>query len=240
MARETISDNIKKVHMGAGRTHEQMEQLRRQQVNGEIGTVAANRAGEGEIKDEHFAKEFTDYEIPEHESGNYAVAMEARLFDHQTGRKLSRPKIQYFDPKTFDNLLKTNGFHGHVTYILHDPTLGAKKKKGDEQSESDFIKSQLVTDSGKIKTTGPGQVEKTANPPGQEMLVGANNPEEVIGGADLNNVQSDQPLVNVDELTTETKARKAYMDLTGKQPDNRWGLDRLKKEINEIQGNITE
>lgn len=152
-----VSERLKNVRMSGKRTHQQMEDLRIAQVSGETKMVKANRASK--IQDEHFRKEFSGYEIPEYESDNYHVVMEARLFNHQTGAKLSRPKVQIFDPATFDRLIKTNGFYGHTTYIIHDPSVsGSAPKKSEE------VKQLVDEKTGKIKTTEAGQADMTSVP----------------------------------------------------------------------------
>jgi hypothetical protein len=230
MARE-VQERLKKVHMGAGRTHSEMEELRIAQVSGDIEKIKPNRVDK--INDEHFKKAFSRYRIPEHEVNNYHVAMEARLFNTQTGAKISHPKVQVFDPATFARLLKTNGFHGYTTFILHDPTI-----KNSDVDDLDDETASLVDDkTGKVRGTGENE---SGTPFGGRGDVDPNdvNDTNTSDIVDTNNMNPNDPAnVDLDSLN-ESDLKSLYMDLTGKSADGRWSSEKLKEKIAEIRGDV--
>jgi hypothetical protein len=254
MARE-IPDKLKNRKMTPNRTHEQMEDLRIAQVNNETEKMPANKARS--IPDEYFRKEYENYKINEYDADSYHVAMEARLFNQQTGQKISRSRVQVFDPQTFKRLVDSNGFHGHVTYVLHDPTLASVK--------AEPIKG-LDTKTGKV-IGNPGEPVGSTNPgitpagpaanTGNEAENSGNNSEENgnnsgtlentdtnSGGAttkdaDIGTGPGPNDPNNTDaESLNDADARALYMDLSGKSPDGRWSRKKLNEEIAELQGKV--
>jgi hypothetical protein len=115
-----------------GLTHGDMEKIREEQIHGTTRMIPANNATN--IPDEVFAEAYTGYQIPWHEEMHYHIALEARLWD-ATGAKpqrLSQHHIQVYTKEAYDqqiNMKPTNGFHGYVTHILHNPELVAVKRK---------------------------------------------------------------------------------------------------------------
>lgn len=253
MARE-VPERLKNVRMAGKRTHAQMEELRIAQVNGETEKMRANRVDK--INDEHFRKEFGDYKINDYDADSYHVAMEARLFNHQTGAKISHAKVQVFDPATFKQLVANNGFHGYTTFILHDPTVASSS------SDNGNIPG-VDPKTGKVKTTEAGKPETTSKPVGGQGDPNAGrlgvdlgpddpNPNKLRDGVgtnddpngslenttDENSVGPNDP--NAVDLTSmnESDAKALYMDLTGKSADGRWSLEKLKEKIAEIRGDV--
>ena len=45
-----------------------------------------------------------NYIVPDKEQGDYHVVLEVRQFDPKTGKRLSKPRIQKFDPKTWNTV----------------------------------------------------------------------------------------------------------------------------------------
>lgn len=218
MARD-IPERLRDKKMLGKRTHQQMEDLRIAQVTGEIEKIPANRASS--IPDEHFRREYLNYQIKEHNVGNYHVAMEARLFNSATGEKISKSRVQIFEPDVFKRLLDTNGFHGHVTFVLHDPTFKTETASIGERGKelSDLQKSSSAEGGG----VGSGLPEGELNDDGTAKFP--------VSGPD------DPNTVNVANLN-EADARALYLQLTGKTPDGRWSLEKLKEKIAEIQGDV--
>lgn len=118
-----INPEIENLHQSHGYTHAQVEEIRQMQIEKRVPMIPANNADN--FQDEIFEKDFKGYQIPKHESLHYHIAIESRLFDPQTGKRLSIAIVQIYDVATYRMLLNMSpydGFHGKLTHILHDPT----------------------------------------------------------------------------------------------------------------------
>jgi hypothetical protein len=229
MARE-VPDKLKNVKMTRNRTHEQMEDLRMAQVTGETDKVAANKADS--ITDEYFRKAFGNYQINDYDADSYHVAMEARLFNHQTGAKMSVPRIQIFDVQTFKRLVDTNGFHGHTTYVLHDPT--HQPIKGVEKTGKVVGNPGIPVGGTPVGVGGVG----VGNGPGPDPGHGTGEPGAGEEGTDDGGKGPVDPnTIDVSTLN-DSDARALYMDLSGKSPDGRWNREKIDEKIKELQGNL--
>lgn len=63
-----------------------------------------------------------DYEIQAQEADFLIVILaEAKLFDQNTGEKLSRPKVEKYRIRDFERMDKMGFFKGKDVEILHDP-----------------------------------------------------------------------------------------------------------------------
>lgn len=109
-----------------------------------------------------------NYIVPDKEQGDYHVVLEVRQFDPKTGKRLSKPRIQKFDPKTWNTVGRVLRQQGYDITILHDPTEWNKKhaaereamaKKAEEQrkaAERAAMKAAIIAElkaEGLIKTT---------------------------------------------------------------------------------------
>jgi hypothetical protein len=136
----------------------------------------------------------------------------------------------------FKQLVDSNGFHGHTTYVLHDPTLPAVKTPA-PSTEGGPARSGLpdtdIDDNG-MKLTAGGKPENTGNNSGTSgEHPGTSNDPGVgpgVGPIDPNTVDATN--------LSDADARALYMDLTGKSPDGRWSVEKLKEKIAEIQGKV--
>lgn len=257
MARE-VPDKLKNVKMTRNRTHEQMEDLRIAQVTGETGKVTANKSRS--IADEYFRKAYGNYQINDFDADSYHVAMEARLFNHQTGAKMSVPRVQIFDQQTFKRLVDTNGFHGHVTYVLHDPTqqpIKGVEKTGKVVGNPGIpVGGTPVAVGGEGVGNGPGPQTGTGDEGHgtDDHGTGGDGINETDGagtetdgnvdtdggtddGGNTGNGPNDPNTVDVSTLN-DSDARALYMDLTGKTPDGRWNREKLNEKIAELQGDV--
>jgi len=122
---EIVKDKTKQSH---GMTHSEMEELHLKQIQGEVEFVDANNAGDN-IKDEHFAAQYSDHKIPAHEKHIYHVAVEARMFNQATGEKISNATVKKFNKETFAFMKKQEAFKGQTVHILHNPELEGLKGK---------------------------------------------------------------------------------------------------------------
>jgi hypothetical protein len=251
MSRE-VPERLKSVKMSGNRTHAEMEILREKQVNGETGKIPANKANA--INDEHFRKEYGRYMINDYDANVYHVAMEARLFNHQTGAKISRSKVQTFEPATFRQLIANNGFHGHITFILHDPTL--KQTEAGETKGVDTTGKVLPNEGTPVGGQGNVNADKDNVNPLRDGVgtrdsdkgnAGAGGESDDQGGdGSLGNTNTGSGVGNgpgpIDPNTVDATdmndadAKALYMDLTGKSADGRWSLEKLKEKIAEVQG----
>jgi len=65
-----------------------------------------------------------DVFIPEHEQFDIVyVETEAKLFNQETGEKISRPKKEKYRIRVFEQMDKKGYFKGKTVKILHDPRL---------------------------------------------------------------------------------------------------------------------
>ncbi len=101
----------------------QLRDIQKQQQKGSMKMIVANKASESNIKDEYFRQLYTDFKIPAIESNYYHVAVESRLFDPLSGKRLTAPKVSVFNPEMFASLESLGNFKGKTVVILHDPTL---------------------------------------------------------------------------------------------------------------------
>lgn len=75
-----------------------------------------------------------NYIVPEGEEGDYHVKMEIVSFSPTDGRRLSKPFIQKFDKKIFENVMQRHlSLQGYTFVILHDPTEYLKQKEEEKR-----------------------------------------------------------------------------------------------------------
>lgn len=110
-------------HQAHGLTVAQMANLRVQQEEETVELMPCNNARPDQIKDAIFREAFSNYQIPRVESHIYVVAVEPRLFDHQTGERLSVATVHKFTREAYEFMKENHGFSGKVVHILHNPEL---------------------------------------------------------------------------------------------------------------------
>lgn len=135
---------IKQAH---GLTHDQIADLRIQQLQDEVETRTANNAGEN-INDPYFKEQFADHQIPTHEAHLYHVVVEDRAFkaNGPTPVKTSEPVVHTFTKEAFAFQKKHNGFHGEgkQIHILHDPTLEGIRKIAEDKDDGENLNKFTV------------------------------------------------------------------------------------------------
>lgn len=94
-----------------------------------------------------------NYIVPQGEEKVYHVLIEQRKFDPNTGKRLSRPRIQKFGKKMFESLIQRNlPMQGYTLDILWNPNTylqqmeEAKKIKAAEQKAKAEAKMQEKID----------------------------------------------------------------------------------------------
>lgn len=71
-----------------------------------------------------------NYVVPKGEEKDYHVVIEVVQFDSKTGRKISRPRVQKFGRKTFEQSVRSNLLkQGYTIVVLHDPNAWITEQK---------------------------------------------------------------------------------------------------------------
>ncbi len=78
-----------------------------------------------------------NYIVPKGEEGAYHCRIEQMQFNQNTGKRLSRPFIQKFEPKMWPSVRRNLRQQGWTIDILHDPTeyLKAEEEKAQQTAE---------------------------------------------------------------------------------------------------------
>lgn len=63
-----------------------------------------------------------NYIVPQGEEGHYHCRIEQRHFNADTGKRLSIPQIQKFEPKMWDMISRNLRQQGWTIEVLYDPT----------------------------------------------------------------------------------------------------------------------
>lgn len=95
------------------------------------------RTDDGNVKDEAITKvNASNYIVPDNEKHLYHCKIEVRKFDQDTGARLSKPRIQKFGAKMFNQISHELKRQGYTIEILHDPTehVKAEKKRAAEEA----------------------------------------------------------------------------------------------------------
>ena len=77
-----------------------------------------------------------NYLVEDNERGFYHCRLERKVFDPNTGARLSRPFVQKFDEKGFAGLYRNLTESGYDVEILHDPTAKAEPEKVEEKTKA--------------------------------------------------------------------------------------------------------
>lgn len=78
-----------------------------------------------------------NYLVEENEKGFFHCKLEIKAFSPTTGERLSRPYIQKFDAKGFEQMLFNLKKLGYSVDILHDPTRKVEEKPAEASVETE-------------------------------------------------------------------------------------------------------
>ena len=81
-----------------------------------------------------------NYIVPKGEEKDYHAVIEVEQYDQKTGKKLSRPRVQKFGRKIFEQtVLASLKKQGYKITILHDPNewLAEQKAKAEAKAKAD-------------------------------------------------------------------------------------------------------
>ena len=71
-----------------------------------------------------------NYVVPKGEEKDYHVVIEVVQYDTKTGRKISRPRVQKFGRKTFEQSVRANLLkQGYTIAVLHNPNAWIAEQK---------------------------------------------------------------------------------------------------------------
>lgn len=74
-----------------------------------------------------------NYIVPKGEESLYHVVQELRQFDQKTGKRLSRPVLQKYDVKVWDNQRKALTSWGYDLNVVHDPADYLRKQQEERE-----------------------------------------------------------------------------------------------------------
>ena len=80
-----------------------------------------------------------NYIVPKGEEKDYHAVIEVEQYDSKTGKKLSKPRVQKFGRKTFENHVQASLLkQGYKVTILHNPNAWIKEQqaKAAEQAKN--------------------------------------------------------------------------------------------------------
>lgn len=90
-----------------------------------------------------------NYIVPQGEEGSYHCRIEQQQFNPQDGRRLSRPRIQKFEPKSWPSVKRNLLQQGWTIDVLYDPTDFLNKQK--EQAQQTAAERQRLAEEAKAK-----------------------------------------------------------------------------------------
>lgn len=83
-----------------------------------------------------------NYIVPKGEEKSYHCVIEVVQFDPKTGKKISKPRVQKFGKKTFENsVLASLRKQGFTVTVLHDPNAWLKEQQ-EKAAELAKVKEQ--------------------------------------------------------------------------------------------------
>jgi hypothetical protein len=111
-----------------------------------------------------------NYIVPKGEEHLYHCLVEVVKFDSDTGKRLSKPRVQVFGKKAYEegvyhNLKK----HGYTITVLHDPNeyLTAKKAEEDAKAEE---KAAKEAEEARLKAEEEARIEEERKKAEKEAL----------------------------------------------------------------------
>ena len=90
-----------------------------------------------------------NYIVPQGEEGTYHCRIEQQQFNPQDGRRLSRPRIQKFEAKSWPSVKRNLLQQGWTIDVLYDPTDFLNKQK--EQAQQTLAERQRLAEEAKAK-----------------------------------------------------------------------------------------
>lgn len=90
-----------------------------------------------------------NYIVPQGEEGTYHCKIEQQQFNPQDGRRLSRPRIQKFEAKSWPSVKRNLLQQGWTIDVLYDPTDYLNKLK--EQAQQTAAERQRLAEEAKAK-----------------------------------------------------------------------------------------
>ena len=83
-----------------------------------------------------------NYIVPQGEEGTYHCRIEQQQFDPRSGKRLSRPRIQKFEAKSWPTIKRNLQQQGWEIDVLHDPTDWLRKQQEErEKSEAERVRA---------------------------------------------------------------------------------------------------
>lgn len=100
------------------------------------------KTDDGKLKDVAIEQvEPENYIVPEGEEELYHIKQEVVLFSQSTGRRMSRPRIQIYDARIWEQTMRRQlKLGGYTVTVLHDPTEAIKARKEREQKMREGLK----------------------------------------------------------------------------------------------------
>lgn len=77
-----------------------------------------------------------NYIVPDNERNSFHVIIEVVKFDSNTGRRLSRPRLQKFGAKAFAQARRVLEMQGYTVKVLYDPTGYIKEMEAERQKSA--------------------------------------------------------------------------------------------------------
>ena len=90
-----------------------------------------------------------NYIVPQGEEGTYHCRIEQQQFNPQDGRRLSRPRIQKFEAKSFPSVKRNLLQQGWTIDVLYDPTDYLNKLK--EQAQQTLAERHRLAEEAKAR-----------------------------------------------------------------------------------------
>lgn len=149
------------------------------------GRVIAHGMTEAEIADHQLSQQLNepiemmdgngegDYRLPIVERDMVHIEMEAKLFDKETGKKLSRPKVVKFHSAAYDNMLKKEYFRGYSVRVLHDGKAFLEEERlrvREEREAQRAAKQRLAELARENNENTPPELQASADPNDLEQL----------------------------------------------------------------------
>lgn len=126
-----------------------------------------------------------NYIVPKGEEKDYHAVIEVRQFDNKTGARISKPRVQKFGRKTFEQSVRASlQKQGYDILILHDPNewikeqqakaaeraqAEAEAKKKAEQERFDAAVAAAVAKALAERDAAKGEQEQKPEKPEQEQ-----------------------------------------------------------------------
>jgi hypothetical protein len=115
-----------------------------------------------------------NYVVPKGEEKSYHCVIEVVKYDQNTGKKLSKPRVQKFGKKTFESLvLPILKKQGYTITILHDPNQWIKEQQANaaklakEQAEAKAKAEQEKFDAAVAAAVAKELAKKEGGKPGR-------------------------------------------------------------------------